>query len=214
MWHEMIEDKIQVLRQAAKVSTEQNSDKLWCVIAGNYELVNDVAYSSISSKNRVKILSREHVILKESFVEKKFDFIMLYGSTDKIRELSYLCKDKGGAYIQIAPFYVSNEPNLMLLVAPEDTTKKFAGNIERLGVEFSILLKDQTTGFIETDLHITSKLPNFLRNIIAPLFNMSDVVLSVILISTTEKENVKKIQNIATKNKIFVIDFKDIKISN
>ncbi len=208
----MIEDKIQVLRQAAKVSTEQSSDKLWCVIAGNEELVNNIAYAAIASKDRVKILFREHVILKESYVRKKFDFIMLYGETNKIRELSYICKDNGGAYIQIAPYYVSDEPNLMLLVAPDDAIKKFVGDMERIGSQFSILLEDQTTGFIETDVKLNIKIPSIIKSIITPLFNMSDVVLSTVLISTEKKEDVKKIQEIATSNKIFVIDFKDIMI--
>ena len=111
----MIESKIKVLRKAAQVSTTQSSDNIWCVVAGNEEMVNNVAYSAISSKDRVKILFREHVDLKESFVRKKFDFIMVYGDTDKIRELSLICKENGGAYLKIAPYYVKNEPNLLLL---------------------------------------------------------------------------------------------------
>ncbi len=67
----MIEDKIQVLRKAAKVSNEQSSDKLWCVAAGNEELVNNIAYTAIASKDRVKILFREHITLEESYVHKK-----------------------------------------------------------------------------------------------------------------------------------------------
>jgi len=210
----MIEDKIQVLRQAAKVSTEQSSDKLWCVIAGNEELVNNIAYAAIASKDRVKILFREHVVLKESYVHKKFDFIMLYGNSSKIRELSYICKDKGGAYIQIAPYYVANEPNLMLLVAPDDAIKKFVGDVERVGSQFSILLEDQTTGFIETDLKVNVWFPRLLTNIISPLFNMSDVVLSTVLISAEKEKDVKNIKEIAKSNKIFVIDFKDIIMEN
>ncbi|MCL2116424.1 MAG: hypothetical protein FWH29_09405 [Methanobrevibacter sp.] len=206
----MIEDKIQVLRQAAKVSTEQSANNLWCVIAGNEELVNNIAYAAIASKDRVKILFREHVTLKEPYVHKKFDFIMIYGDSSKIRELSYICKDKSGAYIQIAPYYVMDEPNLMLLVAPEDAIKKFVGDLERVGSQFSILLEDQTTGFIETDLKVKVWLPNLVANMIAPLFNMSDVVLSTVLISTKKEEDVKNIKKIAKTNKIFVIDFKDI----
>ncbi|OQD58137.1 hypothetical protein MBBAR_28c00230 [Methanobrevibacter arboriphilus JCM 13429 = DSM 1125] len=206
----MIEDKIQVLRKAAKVSNEQSSDKLWCVAAGNEELVNNIAYTAIASKDRVKILFREHITLEESYVHKKFDFIMLYGDSDKIRELSYVCKENGGAYIQIAPFYVGNEPNLTLLVAPDDALKKLVGDAERNNSQFSILLEDQTTGFIETDLHLRINLPNFLQTMLAPLFNMSDVVLSTILISIENEEDIGKIRKIADKNNVFLIDFKDI----
>jgi len=207
---DMIEDKIQVLRQAAKVSSEQSSEKLWCVVAGNDELVNDIAYAAIASKDRVKILFREHVTLKESYVHKKFDFIMLYGESEKIREISYDCKEEGGAYIQIAPFYVENEPNLMLLVAPDNAIKKFVGDSEIAKANFSLLLEDQTTGFIETDIQLSMKLPNFINDLLSPLFNMSDVVLSTILISIENEEDVMTIKKIATGNKIFVIDFKDI----
>jgi hypothetical protein len=206
----MIEDKIQVLRQAAKVSTEQSSDKLWCVAAGNEELVNDIAYTSIASKDKVKILFREHVTLKESQVYKKFDFIMLFGDADKIRELSYICKENGGAFIQIAPFYVGNEPNLMLLVAPDDSIKKFVSKAERKSSKFSLLLEDQTTGFIETDLQLSIKLPNLLQDILAPLFNMSDVVLSTVLISIENENDVEQMKKLAKKNNVFIIDFNDI----
>jgi hypothetical protein len=206
----MIEDKIRVLRQAAKVSNEQSSDRLWCVIAGNEELVNNIAYAAIASKDRVKILFREHVLLKESYVHKNFDFILLYGDSSKIRQLSYICKEKGGAYIQIAPYYANDEPNLMLFVAPDDAIKKFVGDVERVGSQFSILLEDQTTGFIETDLKVKVNLPTLLSNMIAPLFNMSDVVLSTVLISTEKESDVNNIKKIAESNKIFVIDFKDI----
>lgn len=54
----MIENKIKTLRKAAKVSTMADSDKLWCVIAGNEEMVNNVAYAAITNKERVKILYR------------------------------------------------------------------------------------------------------------------------------------------------------------
>ncbi|MDD3408551.1 MAG: hypothetical protein PHX85_02845 [Methanobacteriaceae archaeon] len=46
----MIEDKIQILRQAAKVSSEEDVEKVWCVIAGNDKLVNDIVYTAIASK--------------------------------------------------------------------------------------------------------------------------------------------------------------------
>lgn len=206
----MIEDKIQLLRQAARVSSKENTDKLWCVIAGNDKLVNDIAYASIAAKDKVKILFREHVTMEETHIQKKFDFIMLNGDYLKINELSHICKENGGAYIQITPNYVGNEPNLMLLVGPDDTIKKFVGDTERQHTEIAILLEDQTTGFIETDLQISIKLPEFLKAILTPLFNLSDVVLSTILISVENEEDVEKVQKIATYNKLFVIDFKDI----
>jgi hypothetical protein len=43
-----------------------------------------------------------------------------------------------------------------------------------------------------------------------PFYNANEVVLSTILISVDEEIFVKKVQSIATSNKIFVIDFKDI----
>jgi hypothetical protein len=104
----MIENKIKTLRKAAKVSTMQDSDKIWCVIAGNEDMVNTIAYESILDKDRVSILFREHVTSRESFVTKKFDFIMLHGDTDKIRDLSLISKENGGAYLKIAPYYVKS----------------------------------------------------------------------------------------------------------
>ncbi len=205
----MIESKIKVLRKAAKVSTAQNSDQIWCVIAGNEEMVNNVAYAAISAKDRVKILFREHVNFKESFVRKKFDFIMLYGDNNIIRDLSLICKDNGGAYLKIAPYYVKNEPDLILLVAPDKAMKKFVGDAEKENIKFSYLLEDKTTGFIESDVSITTRLPEFLRDLVDPLFKFTDVVLSTILISS-ERKYIEAIQKVADSNQVFVVEFKEI----
>ncbi len=205
----MIENKIKILRKAAEVSTVQDSDYIWCVIAGNEDMVNNVAYSAIMDKDRVKVLCREHVTTRESFVTKKFDFIMLHGETSKIRELSMICKENGGAYLKIAPYYVKDEDNLLLTVGPENAIKKFVGDCEKSMVKLSFLLEDQTTGFIETDVYITNILPRFIRNTIDPLFKMADVALSTVLISA-EDENVQKIKDIARSNKIFLIEFNKI----
>ena len=58
----MIEDNIRVLRQAARISSDGESkiEKTWCIIAGNTELVDDMAYRAIASNHKVKILFREH----------------------------------------------------------------------------------------------------------------------------------------------------------
>ena len=205
----MIENKIKILRKAAEVSTVLDSDYIWCVIAGNEDMVNNVAYSAIMDKDRVKVLCREHVTTKESFVTKKFDFIMLHGETSKIRELSMICKENGGAYLKIAPYYVKDENNLLLTVGPENSIKKFVGDCEKSRVKLSFLIEDQTTGFIETDVYITNMLPHFIRNTIDPLFKMADVALSTVLLST-EDENIPKVKEIAKSNKIFLIEFDKI----
>jgi hypothetical protein len=205
----MIENKIKILRKAAEVSTVLDSDYIWCVIAGNEDMVNNVAYSAIMDKDRVKVLCREHVTTKESFVTKKFDFIMLHGETSKIRELSMICKENGGAYLKIAPYYVKNEANLLLTVGPENSIKKFVGDCEKSRVKLSFLIEDQTTGFIETDVYITNILPSFVRNTIDPLFKMADVALSTVLLST-EDDQIKKVKELAKSNKIFLIEFDKI----
>ena len=205
----MIENKIKILRKAAEVSTVQDSDYIWCVIAGNEEMVNNVAYSAIMDKKRVKVLCREHITTKESFVTKKFDFIMLHGETSKIRELSMICKENGGAYLKIAPYYVKDEPNLMLTVGPDNSIKNFVGNCEKNNIKLSFLIEDQTTGFIETDVYITNMLPRFIRNTIDPLFKMADVALSTVLLSS-EDEELPKIKELARSNKIFLIEFNKI----
>lgn len=211
----MIEDSIRALRQAAKVSNDKDAgdsspDKLWCVMAGNDALIDDIAYDAISSRDSVKILFREHVTLKEDKVNKKFDFIMLYGISSIIKRFCYECKEGGGALIQISPFYIKEKQNLMVLVGPEDTIRKAVSKIERERVQFGILLDDQTTGYIETDINTRFTLPKFLKNTFAPLFKMSDVVLKTILISVDEDKDIEKVQKITVSNKIFVIDFKNI----
>ncbi len=208
----MIEDNIRVLRQAAKVSS--NSDykieKHWCVIAGNAELVDKIAYKAIASNHRVKIIFREHVMLNDGKLDKKFDFIMLYGNSIVIDEFKKLANQYGGAYVRILRKYLVEEPNLMVFVAPDNVIKKTVSIIEKSKISFAILQDSQTTAFIDVDLSNEVKLPNFIKSALKPFYNANEVVLSTILISVDKKEEIKKVQSIATSNRIFVIDFKDI----
>ena len=207
----MIED-IQALRQAARLTpnNEDQDEKLWCMAAGNVALVDDIAYKAIAFKHSVKILFREHVVLTDKRLNKKFDFIMLYGNSRKINQFKEICNQDGGAFIQITHHYLSEEPNLMVLVAPDDMIKNLVYFLEKSKVSFAILQESQTTGFIDVDINPTVKLPKFIKTALKPLYNVSDVVLSTILISVEENKYIEKVQSIATSNRIFVIDFKDI----
>jgi len=202
----MIENKIKTLRKAAKVSTMQDAEKIWCVIAGSEEMINNVSYEAILNKERAKILCREHISSRESFVTQKFDFLMLYGDENKIRDLSLISKEQGGAYLKIAPYYTKNEPNLILLVGMDNHIKKFMGDGEKSRLDYKFLLEDKTTGFIETDVAITNKMPSLIRKTIDPLFKVADLALSTVLISTN-MENIPGIKKLSRKNKLFFIEF-------
>ena len=208
----MIEDKIRVLRQAARLSTDSNYkiEKSWCVIAGNAGLVDEMAYKAIASNHNVKILFREHVILNDGKLDKKFDFIMLHGNAIIINGYRNLTDQCGGAYVNISQRCISNEPNLMVLVAPEDTIKEIVSILEKSKIPFSILQESQTTGFIDVDFNNEVKLPNFIKSALKPFYNVNEVVLSTVLLSVDNDEDIGKVQSIATSNRIFVIDFKDI----
>jgi hypothetical protein len=208
----MIEDNIRVLRQAAMVSSDGNYEieKIWCVIAGNVDLVDDMAYKAIASNHNVKILFREHVILKDGKLDKKFDFIMLYGSILVLNDFKTSTEKRGGAFIRVSKEYLSKEPNIMILVAPDDVIRDAVSTIERSKIPFAILQESQTTGFIDIELNNDVKLPNFVKSALKPFYNANEVVLSTILISVEKDGHVGKVQSIATSNRIFVIDFKDI----
>ncbi len=208
----MIEDNIRVLRQAARIGSGDNPrvDKTWCIIAGNAELVDDIAYRAIASNYKVKILFREHVILKDGKLDKKFDFIMLYGDTLAFNDFKNLTDKSGGAFIQISRGLLAEEPNLMVLVAPDDVIRNTVSVIDKSKVNFAILRESQTTGFIDIDISNEVKLPNFIKSALKPFYNANEVVLSTILISVEKDGDVGKVQSIATSNRIFVIDFRDI----
>ena len=208
----MIEDNIRMLRQAARVSSNEDYEiqKDWCIIAGNVDLVDDMAYKAIASNHKVKILFREHVILNEGKFDKKFDFIMLYGNAFKLNEFKNETNQRGGAYIQVSRKYLTKEPNLMVLVAPDNVIRDIVSAIEKSKISFAILQESQTTGFIDIDLNNEVKLPNFVKSFLKPFYNANEVVLSTILISVEKENHVNKVQSIATSNRVFVIDFRDI----
>ncbi len=208
----MIEDNIRVLRQAAMVTTDDSYkvEKSWCIIAGNADLIDAMAYKAIASNHNVKILFREHVILNEGKLDKKFDFIMLYGNSIIINDFKKDTKQRGGACVSIPPKYLVEEPNLMAFVAPDDVIRNVVSIIEKSKISFAIVQESQTTSFINIDLNNEVKLPNFIKSALKPFYNANEVVLSTILISVDDDKFVKRVQSIATSNKIFVIDFKDI----
>ena len=208
----MIEDNIRILRQAARISSGDKpiDEDVWCVIAGNVGLIDDVAYKAIASKSSVKILFREHISLKEGRISKKFDFIMLYGNSTKIEEFGRIFLSKGGAYIKVSHFYIKEGSKLMVFVAPDDIIRDSVSIIEKSRIPFAILQESQTTGFIDVEINDDVKLPGFIKSALKPFYNANEVVLSTILISVENDEDVERVQSIATSNKIFVIDFKDI----
>ena len=208
----MIEDNIRVLRQAARLTTDKNYkiEKSWCVIAGNAELIDNMAYKAIASNHIVKILFREHVILNEGKLDKKFDFIMLYGNSISIIDFKRETEKRGGAFITIPRNLVSEEPNLMAFVAPDDVVRNVVSILEKSKISFAILQESRTTSFIDIGLSNEVKLPNFIKSALKPFYNANEVVLSTILISVENNGHVEKVQSVATSNKVFVIDFKDI----
>ncbi len=208
----MIEDNIRILRQAARISSGDKpiDEDIWCVIAGNVGLIDDVAYKAIASKSSVKILFREHISLKEGRISKKFDFIMLYGNSTKIEEFGRIFLSKGGAYIKVSHFYIKEGSKLMVFVAPDDIIRDSVSIMEKSRIPFAILQESQTTGFIDVEINDDVKLPGFIKSALKPFYNANEVVLSTILISVENDEDVERVQSIATSNKIFVIDFKDI----
>ena len=208
----MIEDNIRILRQAARINSDDKSidDDIWCVIAGNVDLIDDIAYKAIASKNSVKILFREHVSLNEGKLSKKFDFIMLYGNSRRIEEFGRITLSRGGAYIKVSHFYIKEGSKLMVFVAPDDVIRDSVSIIEKSRIPFAILQESQTTGFIDVEINDDVKLPGFIKSALKPFYNANEVVLSTILISVENDEDVERVQSIATSNKIFVIDFKDI----
>jgi hypothetical protein len=208
----MIEDNIRLLRQAAMRTSDENYkiDKSWCVLAGNDELIDEMAYKAIASNHSIKILFREHVILKEGKLDKKFDFIMLYGNSIMINDFKRESEMRGGAYIGIPRNLLIDEPNLMVFVAPDDVIRDVVSTLEKSRISIAILQESQTTSFINIDINNEVRLPNFIKTALKPFYNANEVVLSTILISIENDANVEMVQSIATSNKIFVIDFKDI----
>ena len=208
----MIEDNIRMLRQAAMATSSETYeiDKSWGIVAGNVDLVDNMAYKAIASNHQIKILFREHVILTDGKVDKKFDFIMFHGNSLKLKEFKEETQKHGGAYVQVSKTHLLNEPNLMVLVAPDDVIRNIVSVLAKSRISFAILQESQTTGFIDIDISNEVKLPNFIKSLFKPFYNANEVVLSTVLLSVERKEAVNKVQSIATSNKVFVIDFRDI----
>ena len=204
----MIEDRIKILRRAAQVSSRENNEYVWCIIAGNEKLIDDIAYNAITANDRVHILFRESIKLLDKYTAKRFDCIMVKGESLKISELRNRCNENGGASIEITPVHIQTVPNLMVLIGDEEAMKLFSGETERQGANINILAEDHTSSFIKAELNTKIKLPSFLKNTVTPLFDMSDIVLSSILVSVIDENNIDKVKEISQNNGLFGIDLK------
>ena len=204
----MIEDRIKILRRAAQVSSRENNEYVWCIIAGNEKLIDDMAYNAITANDRVQILFRESIRLLDKYTAKRFDCLMVKGESLKISELRNRCNENGGASIEITPVHIQTVPNLLVLIGDEEAMKQFSGETERQEANINILAEDHTSSFIKAELNTKIKLPSFLRNTVTPLFDMSDIVLSSILVSVIDENNIEKVKEISQSNGLFGIDLK------
>ena len=186
----MIEDRIQILRRAAKVSSRENNEHVWCVIAGNEKLVDDIAYSAITAKDRVQILFRESIKILDKYTSKRFDCLMLKGETLKISELRNRCNEKGGASVEITNVHINEMPNLLVIVGPEESMKSFNGETNRQNTKINILAEDHTSSFIKAELNTRFKL------------------LSAILVSVVDEDDIEHVKEISQSNSLFGIDLK------
>ena len=184
----MIEDRIQILRRAAKVSSRENK--------------------AITAKDRVQILFRESIKILDKYTSKRFDCIMLKGETLKISELRNRCNEKGGASVEITNVHIKEMPNLLVIVGPEESMKSFNGETNRQNAKINILAEDHTSSFIKAELNTRFKLPSFLRNTVTPILDMSDVVLSAILVSVIDEKDIEHVKEISQNNSLFGIDLK------
>ena len=187
----MIEDRIQILRRAAKVSSRENNEHVWCVIAGNEKLVDDIAYSAITAKDRVQILFRESIKILDKYTSKRFDCLMLKGETLKISELRNRCNEKGGASVEITNVHINEMPNLLVIVGPEESMKSFNGETNRQNTKINILAEDHTSSFIKAELNTRFKLPSFLRSTVTPI-----------------EDDIEHVKEISQSNSLFGIDLK------
>ena len=99
---------------------------------------------------------------------------------------------------------------MMVLVGPDDVIRNTVSTVDKSKIPVSIIKESQTTYFIDIDLSSDVRLPNFIKSALKPFYNANEIVLSAILLSIERDGDVGKVQSIATSNKIFVIDFRDI----
>ncbi len=192
----MIEDRIQILRRAARISSRENNEKVWCVIAGNDRLLDDIAYNAITAKDRTKILFRETITLEEKRTLKKYDCIMIKGEELKIRELTNYSNERGGASVQFTAELLKEKPNLLVLIGLEEQVIQFTGDCNRAKINIDYILEDHTTGFIKTEIKSGFRIPSFLKTTFTPILDEKD-------------DDVAKVKKLSKNSTLFGIDLKN-----
>ena len=206
----MLEDKIKMLRRAAKYTSEDDNEEIWSAIAGNHMIINAVLFTLNKSNFDIKLIFRKHVTVESKRVHKKFDVIMLRGNTHQINELNEISKKYGGAQIRLTENYLKTDKNLMLIIGPDDNLRNYVRDLRNSGIGPKILLEEETSGFIETELQTELKLPEYLKTVIDPIFDASDIIIGNVLISIPNKDDITMSKKLAQRNNIFLVDLEKL----
>ncbi|MDO5850421.1 MAG: hypothetical protein Q4P14_04325 [Methanobacteriaceae archaeon] len=206
----MLEDKIKMLRRAAKYTPKDANEEIWSAIAGNHRIINAVLVTLKRSSFDIKLIFRKHVTVESKHVHKKFDVIMLKGNPNQINELNEISKKYGGAQIRLTENYLKTGSNLMLIIGPDDNLREYVRDLRNSGIDSKVLLEDETHGFIETELQTELKIPEYIKTVIDPIFDASDIIIGNVLISITNKNDITMSKKLAKKNNIFLVDLEKL----
>ena len=67
----------------------------------------------------------------------------------------------------------------------------------------------EQTGFIKTEIKSGFRIPSFLKTTFTPILDVSDVVLTTLLISVEKDDDVAKVKKLSKNSTLFGIDLKN-----
>ena len=134
---------------------------------------------------------------------------MIKGEELKIRELTNYSNERGGASVQFTAELLKEKPNLLVLIGLEEQVIQFTGDCNRAKINIDYILEDHTTGFIKTEIKSGFRIPSFLKTTFTPILDVSDVVLTTLLISVEKDEDVAKVKKLSKNSTLFGIDLKN-----
>lgn len=184
----------------------------WCIIVGESLFIDDLVYKAIAARKNVDILFREHVVIKEGSISTQYDLLMLNGVRELITNFEELCKDDNSIFIRVSIDDVLDNPNLIVLIAPDKKILYLSNILTKLDVEFTKLKTLESATVAETGFASNKSFTRRLFSTVNELLDLDDVILNLVLVSVKKEADLKKVENIASSNQIFVIDFKDINI--
>ncbi len=184
----------------------------WCIVVGNSLFIDDIVYKAIAARKNVDILFREHVVIKDGSINTEYNLLMLNGVVDLITNFEEICNNDDSLFIRVSIDDVLDNPYLVVFIAPNNKIRYITNILTKYDIGFKVIKTIESSTLVETGFTYKKIFSKTLFSTINDFLDLDDGILQLVLCSIKKEDDLKRVEDIASSNQIFVIDFNDINV--